>query len=98
MSTASQPIEITFPEAYEQLKAITTQLNGADRIGPDELVDLLMRGKGLERVLRARLDEVEQKVKAIESGDELTAYRIVAERPAPGGAPAARSLEDDVPF
>ncbi len=77
----SDPIAITFTDAYEQLKQITEKLNGTDTIPPDELVELLKRGKGLELVLRAHLDEVEQQVSKIESGDSYTAYRIVPSAP-----------------
>ena len=98
MTTATEPIEITFTAAYEELKGITSKLNGADRIAPDELVALLSRGKGLERALRERLEQVEQQVKAIEGGGSFTAYRIVAEGPSPDGNEPAPAPSDDVPF
>ncbi len=82
---SSDPIAITFTDAYEQLKQITEKLNGSDTIPPDELVELLKRGKGLELILRAHLDEVEQQVSKIESGDSYTAYRIVPSAPDPTG-------------
>ena len=112
MEGSTTPIEVTFPEAYEQLKAITERLNGADDIPPDELLDLLKRGKGLERVLRAHLDEVEQQVSSIEAGESYVAYRIVGSNSAPdnghvnagesNGSSFAASppgvSDDDIPF
>jgi exodeoxyribonuclease VII small subunit len=113
MRTHTEPIAITFTDAYEELKEITSQLNGADRIDPDELVELLSRGKGLERALRERLDQVEQQVKAIEGDKEFTAYRIVADAqkvpsdvpaddsdllPSSPPPPAAGPAADDIPF
>ncbi len=62
----------------------------------DELVELLKRGKGLELVLRAHLDEVEQQVSKIESGDSYTAYRIVPSAPDPTSAqPAPRAQQHE---
>ncbi len=92
----SDPIAITFTDAYEQLKQITEKLNGSDTIPPDELVELLKRGKGLELVLRAHLDDVEQQVTKIEHGESYTAYRIVPSAPditgeQPGTPSAART-------
>ena len=73
----STPTEITFSDAYDELKNITEELNGADTIPPERLLDLLKRGKGLEQVLRQHLDDVEQQVRSIEAGDGLAQYRIV---------------------
>lgn len=97
MSTTAEAIEITFTEAYEELKTITAKLNGADRLAPDELVALLSRGKGLERALRERLEQVEQQVTAIEGGESFTAYRIVAE-PSSGDGAEPSAARSDVPI
>ncbi|HEX8051428.1 MAG TPA: exodeoxyribonuclease VII small subunit [Thermoleophilaceae bacterium] len=98
---------ITFSDAYTELKSITDTLN-ADQVEVDALVPLLRRGKGLEAALRAHLEQVEQEVEAIEAGEGITPYRIVApEAAAPAAEPAARSLDaappngsvaDDIPF
>ncbi len=77
MSTETTPTEITFSEAYDQLKSITNTLNN-EEVEADELVDLLRRGKGLEVVLREHLSNIEQEVTAIESGEGILPYKIVA--------------------
>ena len=100
--------EITFSEAYAELKSITDTLN-ADEVEVDDLVPLLRRGKGLEAALRAHLEQVEQEVEAIEGGQGITAYRIVAPDAEAASAgpsvepppfePAPRSdASDDIPF
>jgi exonuclease VII small subunit len=106
-------IDITFADAYDELKTITEELNGSDAIGPERLLHLLKRGKGLERVLRKHLDDVEQEVKNIEAGDSYVPFRIVAETSAGPSeicavdvdtgdfipaSPAARATDDDIPF
>lgn len=83
------PIEITFTDAYDRLKTITEKLNSSEALPPEELLDLLQTGKGLERVLRAHLDQVEQQVKEIESGDAYVPFRIVPTAPAGAQTPAA---------
>jgi exodeoxyribonuclease VII small subunit len=100
---------ITFSDAYTELKSITDTLN-ADQVEVDALVPLLRRGKGLEAALRAHLEQVEQEVEAIEAGEGITPYRIVAPDaagPAAAAEPTARSLDaappngsvaDDIPF
>ncbi len=73
----STPTDITFSDAYDELKSITEELNGSDTVPPERLLELLRRGKGLEQVLRQHLDDVEQQVRSIEAGDGLVRYRIV---------------------
>lgn len=75
--------DITFSAAYERMKEITDQLN-SEEIEPDALVPLLREGKGLESALRTHLTQVEQEVQAIEAGEGIASYRIVA---ATGEAP-----------
>ncbi len=91
----SDPTEITFSTAYERLKSITDTLN-AEEVEADALVPLLRDGKGLEAALRAHLDQVEQDVRAIESGEGITAYRIVSS--AGGSSPEAAPGDDQIPF
>jgi exodeoxyribonuclease VII small subunit len=108
------PTDITFADAYDELKAITTKLNN-EEVEADELVELLRRGKGLEAVLREHLTNIEQEVTAIEGGDGVTPFRIIknsdatTEEPADTsdfGPPAAESSPgaqtqtagDDIPF
>jgi exonuclease VII small subunit len=71
-----EPIEITFHDAYEELKAVTEKLNGED-IEADQLVGLLRKGKGLEVVLRQHLTEIEQQVESIEKNEDIAIYKIV---------------------
>lgn len=71
------PIEITFTQAYDQLRAITEKLNSSDTLPPEQLLELLKTGKGLEHVLRTHLDEVEQQVQEIEAGERYVPFRIV---------------------
>jgi exodeoxyribonuclease VII small subunit len=73
----TSPTQITFSDAYDELKQITDTLNSED-VEADELVRLLRRGKGLEAVLREHLSNIEQEVTAIENGDGITQFRIVS--------------------
>lgn len=103
----SESTELSFSEAYDQLKEITDKLNG-EQVDADELVDLLRRGKGLEAALRSHLTDIEQEVKAIEDGQGIAAYKIVAKPDQPadtsdfetnGDSPvSAGSSEEDIPF
>lgn len=100
MSTEA-PQAISFSDAYDELKSITDQLN-ADQVEVDALVPLLRRGKGLERALRAHLERVEQDVEAIEAGEGIARYEIVAtaaaETPDIKVTKPAPAAEDDIPF
>jgi exodeoxyribonuclease VII small subunit len=88
---SNERIDISFTEAWDQLKAITERLN-SEEVEADELVDLLRRAKGLEAVLRAHLIEIEQEITAIENGEGIAAYRIVKT-----SAGTAEDEEDEVP-
>jgi exodeoxyribonuclease VII small subunit len=82
MSAATTPTDITFSDAYDELKRITNTLNNDD-VEAGELVNLLRRGKGLEAVLREHLSNIEQEVTAIENGDGITPFRVIPENGAP---------------
>jgi len=69
------PIRLSFAEAYDQLREITERIDSPD-VPVDELLELLRRGKGLETALRARLDEVEQQITAIEAGENIPHFEI----------------------
>ncbi len=88
----TEPTQITFSAAYDRLKSITDTLN-AEEVEADALVPLLRDGKGLEAALRAHLDQVEQDVRAIESGEGITAYRIVSSTKEPG-----EDRDEEIPF
>lgn len=112
-STDNEKTEITFTEAYDELKQITDKLN-SEEIDADELVGLLKRGKGLEAALRTHLTDIEQEVTAIEKGEGIDAFRIVASKRAadaeakevaetsdfdsPEAPAAVGSSDDDIPF
>jgi exodeoxyribonuclease VII small subunit len=108
VSPPSTPTEITFADAYDELKEITAKLNN-EEIEADELVDLLRRGKGLEAVLREHLSNIEQEVTAIENGDGVTPFRIVRTTNAEGNEtddsadaggfdPSPPPADNDIPF
>ncbi|MEA2348622.1 MAG: hypothetical protein QOG62_2409 [Thermoleophilaceae bacterium] len=93
----TEPTEITFEAAYDELKAITDILNGTEQVPVDQLVELLGRGKGLEQALRARLNDIEQQVEDIEAGKGVRAYKIVSGQDA--GAPeSVPPVGDELPF
>src|SRR4051794_6236759 len=114
MSATEATTDLAFAAAYDRLKEITTRLSSdtENEIDPDQLLELLAEGKGLEIALRQRLDEVEQQIRQIESGEGIRAYRIVA-ADAGGAVPdvavdtndfaqphraAAAPSDDDIPF
>lgn len=69
--------EISFEDGYEELKRITSRLS-EDDVPIDEMFQLLRRGKGLEKSLRAYLETQEGQLKEIEAGKSLTEFEIVA--------------------
>jgi exodeoxyribonuclease VII small subunit len=77
---------VTFEDGYEQLKGIVTRLD-ADDVPVHESCELFAQGKGLEKALRSYLTEQKGKLDAIEAGQNLPEFRIVAPN-----APDARSL------
>jgi exodeoxyribonuclease VII small subunit len=102
-TTGEQPTDIAFSDAYEQLKQITERLQGTDTLPPEELLDLLRKGKGLERALREHLDDVAQQVTEIEQGQGALSFRISsseASTPAPSAPsnPTVTADDDDIPF
>ncbi|MGH2974094.1 MAG: exodeoxyribonuclease VII small subunit [Solirubrobacterales bacterium] len=109
MSPPATPTDITFADAYDELKAITTKLNN-EEVEADELVELLRRGKGLEAVLREHLTNIEQEVTAIENGDGVTPFRIIKNTDTDSGLggdgstgagdldPSRPASGDDIPF
>jgi exodeoxyribonuclease VII small subunit len=71
------PESISFEGGYEELKRITARL-GQDDVPIDEMFNLLRRGKGLEKSLRAYLEAQEGELQEIEAGKSLTEFEIVA--------------------
>lgn len=83
---------ITFESGYRRLQDIAARLNG-DEVPVHEMCDLFAEGKGLEQALTAYLDDQKQRVEAIERGQGVQAFRVVA----PAATPAARPDAEFVP-
>jgi exodeoxyribonuclease VII small subunit len=82
----SEANAITFESGYRRLQDIAERLNG-DEVPVHEMCDLFAEGKGLEQALTAYLDEQKERVEAIERGQGIQTFRVVA--PAPAPAPTA---------
>ncbi|MGO9321727.1 MAG: exodeoxyribonuclease VII small subunit [Solirubrobacteraceae bacterium] len=103
--------ELTFEAGYERLRTIAERIN-KEEVPVSEMCDLFAEGKGLEQALTGYLDTQTQRVQAIERGEGVQAFRIVA--PVPSGsdlpidddfvpAPVAPERtpapgDDDIPF
>jgi exodeoxyribonuclease VII small subunit len=96
---------ITFEDGYRRLQTIAERL-GADEVPVHEMCDLFAEGKGLATALTSYLDEQKARVEAIERGDEIQAFKVVAPsgEAAPDPAPSAaasdppRLGDDEIPF
>lgn len=73
----AQPEQITFEEAYEELKQIVSRLDDQD-LPVHEMFEGFRRGKGLEKALRAYLQEREGELSELEEGKNLPEFDIVA--------------------
>jgi exodeoxyribonuclease VII small subunit len=73
----SSPEPITFEHGYEELKAIVARLDDPD-LPIHEMFEGFRRGKGLERALRAYLQEREGELAELEAGTDLVEFEIVA--------------------
>ena len=101
----SQPTNITFESGYRRLQAISERVN-SDEVPVHEMCDLFAEGKGLATALTSYLDEQKARVEAIERGDEIQAFKVVAPsgEAAPDAAPSAASSampqlgDEDIPF
>jgi exodeoxyribonuclease VII small subunit len=69
--------QITFEQGYEQLKAIVARLDDPE-LPVHEMFDGFRRGKGLEKALRAYLQEREGELSELEEGKNLPEFEIVA--------------------
>lgn len=72
-----EPEQITFEQGYEQLKAIVARLDDPE-LPVHEMFDGFRRGKGLEKALRAYLQEREGELSELEEGKNLPEFEIVA--------------------
>jgi exodeoxyribonuclease VII small subunit len=76
------PEPITFEQGYEELKSIVTRLDDSE-LPIHEMFEGFRRGKGLEKTLRAYLQEREGELAELEEGNNLAEFEIVA--PSIGG-------------
>jgi exonuclease VII small subunit len=81
----SKTKELTFEAGYVRLQTIAERIN-KEEVPVSEMCDLFAEGKGLEQALTGYLDTQSQRVDAIERGEGIQAFRIVA--PAPEGGAA----------
>ena len=80
----SEAQSITFEAGYERLQAIAERLN-SDEVPVHEMCELFSEGKGLEQALGGYLDEQKSDIEAIDRGEGIRPFRIVA--PEPGDEP-----------
>lgn len=94
----SEPTALTFEEGYTRLQTIAKRVT-SDEVPVAEMCDLFAEGKGLQKSLTQYLDEQKGRVEAIERGDGIQAFRIVAPGKGPSPqldvSPAATSATDD---
>jgi exodeoxyribonuclease VII small subunit len=76
---------ITFEQGYEELKSIVARLDDPE-LPIHEMFEGFRRGKGLEKTLRAYLQEREGELAELEEGKNLAEFEIVG----PSGAPSER--------
>lgn len=93
----TEPTALTFEEGYTRLQTIAKRVT-SEEVPVAEMCDLFAEGKGLQKSLTEYLDEQKGRVEAIERGEGIQAFRIVApvDRGAPAPAPAA-DVESAVP-
>ncbi|MFZ1155920.1 MAG: exodeoxyribonuclease VII small subunit [Solirubrobacteraceae bacterium] len=78
--------QITFERGYEELKVIVSRLDDPE-LPVHEMFEGFRRGKGLEKALRAYLQEREGELTELEEGNNLPEFEIAA--PSNGKSPAA---------
>jgi exodeoxyribonuclease VII small subunit len=69
--------QITFEQGYEELKSIVARLDDPE-LPIHEMFECFRRGKGLEKTLRAYLQEREGELAELEEGNNLAELEIVA--------------------
>jgi exodeoxyribonuclease VII small subunit len=105
----TEPTALTFETGYDRLQAIAERVTSED-VPVAEMCELFAEGKGLQTALTEYLDEQKGRVEAIERGEGIKAFRIVAPtdtdessatgdfRPASPPPPRSTSSDDDIPF
>lgn len=86
----TDPTALTFEEGYTRLQTIAKRVT-SEEVPVAEMCDLFAEGKGLQKSLTEYLEEQKGRVEAIERGEGIQAFRIVA--PA-----AATTPKDDDPL
>jgi exodeoxyribonuclease VII small subunit len=76
--------QITFEQGYEDLKGIVSRLDDPE-LPVHEMFEGFRRGKGLEKALRAYLQEREGELVELEEGNNLPEFEIAS----PSSGPAA---------
>ena len=76
--------QITFEQGYEELKGIVSRLDDPE-LPVHEMFEGFRRGKGLEKALRAYLQEREGELAELEEGNNLPEFEIAS----PASGPAA---------
>ncbi|HTA97558.1 MAG TPA: exodeoxyribonuclease VII small subunit [Solirubrobacteraceae bacterium] len=76
--------QITFEQGYEELKGIVSRLDDPD-LPVHEMFEGFRRGKGLEKALRAYLQEREGELAELEEGNNLPEFEIASPSSAPAG-------------
>jgi exodeoxyribonuclease VII small subunit len=77
--------QITFEQGYEELKGIVSRLDDPE-LPVHEMFEGFRRGKGLEKALRAYLQEREGELAELEEGNNLPEFEIAS----PSSGPADR--------
>ncbi len=75
---------ITFEQGYEELKSIVARLDDPE-LPIHEMFEGFRRGKGLEKTLRAYLQEREGELAELEEGNNLAEFEIVGPSAGPAG-------------
>lgn len=75
--------QITFEQGYEELKGIVSRLDDPE-LPVHEMFEGFRRGKGLEKALRAYLQEREGELVELEEGNNLPEFEIAS----PSSGPA----------
>jgi exodeoxyribonuclease VII small subunit len=76
--------QITFEQGYEELKGIVSRLDDPE-LPVHEMFEGFRRGKGLEKALRAYLQEREGELAELEEGNNLPEFEIAS----PSSGPVA---------
>ncbi len=88
----SESTALTFETGYARLQSISERVT-SEEVPVAEMCDLFAEGKGLQKALTEYLDQQKSRVEAIERGEGVQTFQIVAPEPA---APAP--ADDEISF